>query len=297
MIKLNYIREYVTLAETLNYSKAAEKLFTAQPAISRHISIIEEDMGVKLFVRDTRNVRLTSSGQAVYEYFKEILEKYGQAKEQAALLASGKIGALKISSPYYWTEDFTEPIVKHFAQKHPQCKIQIISCQPAEGYQQMYERQSDLVLSLDIQEIDDNIRRFEFAYEKMAIVMSTAHFFAHRASIKLEELKNITLILLEGSHAFNDYILSSLGKRQIKPQMIVYTQQVDTIGLTIQQTGGVSIVPYGVRHMDRSYIKTIPLEDSDCIMSMCFFYRTDHENPAIPQFLQASKEVFQKHSE
>ena len=56
MTKLSYIKEYVTLAETLNYTKAAEILFTSQPAISRHISIIEEDMGVKLFVRDTRNV-------------------------------------------------------------------------------------------------------------------------------------------------------------------------------------------------------------------------------------------------
>lgn len=292
MTKLSYIKEYVTLAETLNYTKAAEILFTSQPAISRHIAIIEEDMGVKLFVRDTRNVNLTTSGQAVYERFKDILEIYSQANEEATLLASGKIGKLKISSPYYWTEDFTEPIIKKFLLKYPQCNIKVISCQPSEGFDQMMERQSDFALSMETKDIDEDIRRIKFAQEGLGVIMSSNHPLSLSTSVKLEEFNNCKLILLGGSKAinFNNYILSLFDKRHIKPQAISYTQQVDTLGLAIQETSGVGLLPYGVRNMNRSYLKTVPLEDSDCVLSMCFYYRIDNENPIIPQFIQVAKE-------
>ena len=95
ILKLNYIREFVTLAETLNFSKAAEKLFLAQPALSRHIAIIEEIMGGRLFQRTTRNVSLTPAGEAVYNAFIEILRQYDGAREQVSPLL-GQSGVLSM---------------------------------------------------------------------------------------------------------------------------------------------------------------------------------------------------------
>ena len=156
-----------------------------------------------------------------------------------------------------------------------------------EGFQEMYEFQSDLSLTFENKEIDVNIHGFEFAKEKMGIVMRTDHPLSNRESVKLEEFKNNTLILLDSNEGniFNEDLLALFDKRQIKPKEIIYIQQVDTLGLDIQQTGGMSIMPYGVRHMGRSYIKTVPLEDSDCTVSMYFYYRADNENPAILKFL------------
>ncbi len=69
MIKLNYIQEYILLAETLNFSKTAEMSYITQPALSRHILVLEEEMGTKLLLRTTRNVQLTPAGEMVYEAF------------------------------------------------------------------------------------------------------------------------------------------------------------------------------------------------------------------------------------
>ena len=141
-LKLNYIREFVTLAETLNFSKAAEKLFLAQPALSRHIAIIEEKMGGRLFQRNTRNVSLTPAGEAVYNAFTEILRQYDGAREQVSLLSSGQSGVLSISSPYYWTSDYTEPVVERFNEEFPQCAVKVYSCQPAEGFDNLLSRKT-----------------------------------------------------------------------------------------------------------------------------------------------------------
>ena len=69
MIKLNYIQEYILLAETLNFSKTAEMSYITQPALSRHILVLEEEMGTKLLLRTTRNVQMTPAGEMVYEAF------------------------------------------------------------------------------------------------------------------------------------------------------------------------------------------------------------------------------------
>jgi len=288
MIKLAYIHEFVTLAETLSFSRAAELTYITQPALSRHIAILEEEMGTQLFVRNSRSVKLTAAGKAVYEHFCKVLSSYKEAKNQAELFSSGKTGVLKIHSPYYCTEDFTEPLVLNFLKKHPACDIQVISCQPNEGMRDMQKGLCDILISSYVGEITDSIRRVPFAIEKLGVVLDVNHPLAQRNSVKLEELKNDCFIFLNNHEGFSDMILGLLKKRGIKPQP-KYTQQIDTLGMTIKQIGGVGIMPFCVRHMDRSYIKVVLLEDDDCELPMCIYYRTDNECAIIPQFVRMVK--------
>ncbi|MDO5794928.1 MAG: LysR family transcriptional regulator [Turicibacter sp.] len=293
MIKISYIQEYITLSECLNFSKAAELTYITQPALSRHIAMIEKSMGAKLFERNTRAVKLTPAGQAVYENFCDILSSYEKAKEQASFMSTGKTGILKISSPYYWTEDFTEPIVLHFVQTHPNCDVQIISCQPITGMHDIYEGRADITINIMSDEINDSLRRVTFTKERLCILVRSDHSLAQRNSVKMEELKDESLIFIgEDSKAFRSFntsILNMLTAKGVKAHQVYYTQQVDTVGMTIKQTGGVCILPYGVRHTDRSYVNAIPLEDSECELNMCIYYSADNENLLIPQFIQAAK--------
>ena len=293
MITLQYMEEFVVLAETLNFSKTAEKLFTSQPAISRHISMIEEEIGVKLFVRDTRNVQITASGKEVYGAFKNTLASYEQARERAIQLALGKTGTLKISSPYYSTEDFVEPVLKLFAQKHPRYHVQISSCQPAEGLLDVMEKRSDLtLLAITGYEEPDSLCRVQFAEERLGVMVGLTHPLADKDSAKITDLKDDTLIFIEGVDSLNNLAFSLFEKRQMAIKDVIFTQQVDTIGLAIMEMGGVSIMPYDVRNMNRSYIKMIPLAEDDCLLPKCLIYRKDNENPAVLQYVRTSKEVF-----
>lgn len=295
MIKLDYIREYVALAETLNFSKAAELSFITQPALSRHIAILEEETGAKLFHRTTRSVQLTPAGEVMRDAFQKMLRIYQDAKEEAAYLSAGKTGSLKISSPYYWTEEFTEPAAARFLRDNPDCGIYLLSCQPKEGLQDMIEGKSDVFISVWLTEIGNSIRRVPFSKERLGVVLAAGMPLADRRSLQLEELSGYPVILLgrdvQDLGGYNSFILELLSKRGIHPAAIHYTQQIDTLGLTVNDTGGIAIMPYGVRHMDRSYLRTIPLEDEDCILDMCIYYRMDNENPLIPRYVQAAKSV------
>lgn len=298
MINISYMKEYVTLAETLNFTKTAEQLYTAQPAVSRHITAIEEEFGAKLFVRDTRNVRLTEAGELVYDCFREFLDKYAHTEAKVSALQSGQSGKLVVSSPYYWTEDFTEPVAARFMEKYPDCELKILSCQPQDGMVDMQKGVSDLALYAESVTIGDNIRRFSFAHEPVGIIMPADHPSAGKEHVKLQEFQNDPFVFLSAEEPtfipFNNHLLSCLQREEVHPKDIVYTQQVDTIGLTIKQTGGVCIMPYALRNLNREYLWTAILDDIGFDLAMCFYYKMDNENPAIPLFLQTCREVYEK---
>lgn len=294
MIKLSYLNEFVTLAETLNFSKTAEMSFVTQPALSRHIAVLEEEMGTKLFARTTRSVALTPAGKAVYEEFRQMLQSFHAAREAADYLSTGKTGILKISSPYYWTEDFTEPVVRRFLAQYPMCEVRIGSCQPVDGLRDMREGESDLAIGVSLSDIESDIRRVPFASERLSVVCLREHPLTAVQSLSLEAVRGNALVSLglgtKDFEGYNAFLLRLLAARGIHPHGLIYTQQIDTLGLTLQKTGGVAIMPYGVRHMDRSYLSFIPLEDEDCVMPMCLYYRTDNGNPLIPRYVQTAKE-------
>jgi len=288
-MKLQYLKEYVILVENLNFTKTANQLFITQPALSRHIVIIEEVIGAKLLIRDKQKVSVTPSGQIIYELSKNILKNLDIAIEEVSRLSSGQIGSLKIYSPYYWTEEFMEPILLKFRENYPNIDVNLVSCQPQSGYHALLNRQSDI--SLLMREPDfksEDVRFYDFALEKLAVVMSARHPLAERASVKLEEIASETMIFTSGK-GFMELVLDLLATRNIKPETMVFTQQVDTIGLAIKETGGVSIMPYNVRRMNRDYIRVIPLEEEDCVLTMTLAYRVDNYNPCIPLFLKTAE--------
>lgn len=299
-MKLSYLEEYVKLAETLNFSKTAELTHITQPALSRHIAVIEAEIGTKLFQRDTRHVVLTEAGKVAYESFVAMLTQYYTSLEQIKLLSSGQSGCLKISSPYYYTSDFTEPIVERFSAEYPQSNIQILSCQPLDGFNTMYNGHSDLFLSLNTGlAANQNIRQIPFTSEKLVVLLTSSHPLANQTAINPVELIDETFIFLDdncGYRTFNEEIRSAFARFGVPLTKSVFIQQVDTLGLTIRKTGGISIMPYSVRHMDRDYIKAIPLSGDEFDIKMCLYYRCDNPNPLIHNFIQTALNIFKNHS-
>lgn len=298
MINLNHMQEFVTLAETCSFTKTAALLFTAQPAISRHISAIEKEFGAPLFVRDTRSVQITAAGEKVYRCFRDFLDQYDHTLQDIRSLEQGISGQLIISSPYYWTEEFTEPILVRFQQLYPDCKVQILSCQPQEGFSDMLAGHSDLALSVRTPQDERQITQHIFAEEKLGVVMRADHPAASKPTARLQDFCSDPLILLgdgdptNENAEYNKRLLSLYAERGIQPPAIYYTQQVDTIGLTIRQTGGICIASYCLRHMKRSYTTTVLLEDADFTLPLCYCYKSDNFNPAIPLFLRVCHECF-----
>lgn len=297
MISIDYIKEYLVLAETLNFSKAAEATYITQPSLSRHISMIEDDIGARLFERTSRSVELTPAGEMVREQFEAILQRYEYAKAHARALESGEEGTLVVASPYQWIEDYVEPVASAFEERFPSCEVEIRSIELPDSLQSMVDGNADLALNMGNVDEGSGILREPFVQERFAVTMTVEHPLAGRDSICLEELRPdehyvvLAQLARSGNGDYQTFLLDLLGKRGIVPEHIQLVDQVQTIGTVISQTGGVCVAPYGFRHFDRSYLRTVLLEDDDCRFPIYLCYREDNPNPLLQPFLYIARRL------
>lgn len=300
MIKLNYIQEFVVLAETLNFSKTAEMTFITQPALSRHIAELEQEMGGPLLVRTTRSVSLTPAGEAAYDQFNHLLQHYHAAREQVAFLSSGRAGTLKLCSPYYWSVDYTEPLAEEFLESHPNCDLKLSALHPPDGLQALAQGRVDAMISDSLIALDgeEHICRVPFSHARLAVTMRRDHPLADRQEVALEELSGSDFVMATdgaetGEGALNRNLNSStlrlMAEHHVQPGRILYTQQIDTIGMTLHRSGGVGIVPYAIRRMDRADIRVIPLSNEDCRIPVCLYFRGDDRSALLASFVQHTK--------
>ncbi len=121
--QLNY---FVAVAQTLSFSKAAQRLHISQPPLSQQIKLLEQDLNVQLFERTRRSVELTHAGHLFYQEAMAILERYASAKELCAWTLDGKVGKLRVaftaSVPLF--EDFPK-LIQGFTRQYPGIEIDL----------------------------------------------------------------------------------------------------------------------------------------------------------------------------
>ena len=284
MVKLNYLREYVLLAETLNFSKTAEMSYITQPALSRHISIIEEEMGAKLFERTTRSVKLTSAGEAVYEAFKYILTIYQQTQKKAHKLDLIGKDRLVINSPYYWTGDFTEPLIHRFQKIFPECEVEIRSCQPIDGLEGLRKGECDIFISFEMPDTAPPIQRIFFEKEEVRLFMGKDHPLAEKDTVSFSDMHDEKYIYIKGFELWRDRLLYELADAGVFPSEVIRCNQVDELGIVIQRENGLALMVYGARHMNRPYIVNRPLKE-EYYVDMFVYYRQDTENRMVKELV------------
>ena len=183
MPKIEHLREFLILSEQLNYSKAAEKAFITQPVLSRHIELLEKELGIRLLERSTHYVKLTPAGELAVKAFRDICSKYQSFEHDIEVQKIGVNGVIRISSPYYWTEDYLEPLVIRFKHNYPNCSIKLQSCQPYEGLSNLLNNRSDLALLPVLENSNNGFSSICIIHEPLCVVCASDHAFAEAETI------------------------------------------------------------------------------------------------------------------
>ena len=284
MIKISYLREFVLLAETLNFSKTAEKSYITQPALSRHLALLEDEMGATLMERTTRKVSLTPAGKTVYEAFRYMLEIYSQTQEKAHELSAQSRGRLVVNSPYYWTGDFTEPLIRLFQAQYPECEITIQSCQPIDGFDGLKKGLCDIFISMEMPEVSPIMNKIAISREEVRAFMPDTYLLCKKECVDYTDLNGQKYLYLKGFEYWKDRILQELLAEQIYPSAIIPCDQVEELGMRLQRENAVALLPYCIRHMNRSYIVSRPLKKPFWV-EMYVYYEQNTKNPAVSAFV------------
>ena len=126
MNKLEAMQVFIEVAKQKSFVAASEQLNLSAPAVTRSIAAFEENLGVKLFHRTTRHVRLTEAGTRFFSDAKRILEAIETAEANAAGTYSTPKGMLTITAPILFGEKYIIPIVTEFLEQYPQMSVQTV---------------------------------------------------------------------------------------------------------------------------------------------------------------------------
>lgn len=194
----NQIKYFVTVAECLSFTEAAKCLFITQPALSRQISAMEQELGTKLFVRDKKRLKLTPGGSVLYNRLLHLLTDYEEAVEEARHANSGYEGNLHIGFlDIYDISGLFDDVIREFREAYENIEMSLERFSLKELPERLYARDLDLILTYGFSLYDKpdlmtvNIQKFD-----SCIMLNRNHPLAAPETISLADLKEERFIQL-----------------------------------------------------------------------------------------------------
>jgi DNA-binding transcriptional LysR family regulator len=214
LVELQQIRYFLTLAEELHFWNSAEKLFITQSALSRQIKALEDELGIQLFERSKRTVKLTKAGIFLREQWLRMMEEIDRVHRQAKTIHEGTYGMVSIAYPGSIAYGFLPAVISSIAKALPQVKLELVEPTDVSVEQLLLNHQLDLALRRDPAE-NPALQSAILYSEHFALIVPESHplnqeNFGSLADVKdenfiLSGLNNKTYYVSSLRQLFRDY--------------------------------------------------------------------------------------------
>lgn len=283
------IQCFLSVAEHLNFTEAANHLFIAQSSLSRNISNLETELGMRLFIRTKKFVRLTPSGVVLYKEFSKLMQLGKTAIEKARNAELGESGTLRLGViETQRSENFLPKTLHKLRQKHPNIRIDTISGTFKELRDSLLDGKIDIALTLDFDLIDypaDEIVSQVFFHTTPKCVIAKSHPLAKESVIRLEALRTEPMIAISPEYSKGAYnnIIQFCEQYGFSPAEIIYTNSTQNTLLKVEAGLGFSVLDENCISDSNTAVCSIPFHKT-IPLSLVAVWKKENLNPVIPLF-------------
>ena len=250
-MELRQIRSFLSIAETLHFSRTAELVHLSQPALSLQIQALESEVGVRLLERNRRKTALTPAGRAFRDAAIQGVSQLDRAIRNARLAAEGKLGLLRIGFISTAGSELVPSIIRRFRELNPEVEFSLRNILTAEQIQMLEGGALDVgFLRLPIgghsQLSVETVHR-----EPFVLVVPSSHELAKKKKVRLHEVAGQDFVMYDRTHApgFHDLILGMLRQAGIVPNVRQSAGEMPTLVSLVAAGMGISILPLSaVKH-------------------------------------------------
>jgi len=241
-MEVHQLRYVCAIADTGNFSRAAERCKIAQPSLSQQVLKLEEELGTRLFDRLGRSIRLTEAGRAFIPRARAILEQMEAARSSAAdqntdLRGSVAVGVIPTVAPYLMPS-----YTAGFAKKYPDAKLRIVEETTSVLVEGLRDLSIDVaILALPLRHKD--LELFPIRTEPLFAALSTDHPRASAKLLALKDLRGESFVMLRGGHCFRDLSINTCTRARITPNIVFESEQFSSLLGMVAAGVGVSLVP------------------------------------------------------
>lgn len=281
-LELRHLRYFITVAEELHFSKAAEKLYITQPALSRQIRQLEEQLGAELLVRNKRNVRLTKTGEYLLEEARYVFNHLDFVKQNIRRQTSGQQGELRIGFVGSAMQSIIPGLMKKMNEQSPGVHMVLTELPNQEQIDQIRADQLDIGF-IRTMRLPEGLNKLDIFEESFCLVLPKSHPLTPETFSSVKQLENESFILFSSqySHGYYDKIMSIFEDQGFSPKVAHESVHSNTIFRLVENELGIGIVPSSLKYGYDLNIKFIELDKIPQRTTLSAIWKTNSRNPIL----------------
>ncbi len=242
-MELRQLQYFVKVARKQHVTQAAEELHVAQSAVSRQIRLLEEEMGVDLFVQVGRNVQLTPAGKLFLHKVESILAELDRSVNEVRELMDPDHGEVRLGFPHSLGVNLIPSVVAEFRKGHPNVKFRFRQGKFDVLIQDVINNEVDLAFISPFPEIHAEVTGELLITEQLFAIVPPNHRLSDQLSIDLADLKDDPFVVFSDGYSLRPIVIEACARAGFKPVIGFEGEETDTIRGLVAAGMGVSLLP------------------------------------------------------
>ena len=287
---LNQMKYFIAVARCLSFTEAARSLFMTQPALSRQIQAMEEELGTRLFVRDKKTLKLTPGGSVLYNGLPAFLKQYEDLMNDARNANRGHEGRLRIGIlDVYDISELFPAVMSGFQENYPQIRLSLERFSLGELPELLYDGRLDIICTYGFSLFDKpDLMTVDVQKYDSCVMLNRDHPLANKPDLTLDDLRQERFVQLcnEASEEGYHYIANLISRGGISPE-VLYVEKNEDVLLWVEMGGAVAVTSNCTieKHNPRVVIRELNMPEvkgHDITMA----WRRSNYNPAVALFME-----------
>lgn len=284
-MELSQLRTLIHVAELGSLSKAADRLRIAQPALSRQVRLLEEELGVRLFDRHGRGMIVTDQGQDVLRHALRIMAELDEIRASVSDADAPLRGHVSVGMPPTVSDVLSEPLVAAFRETHPEATLRIVSAYSAYLLDWMHRGEIDAAILYDPKS-SRTLRVEPLLDEVLFLIGPPGAGLSLDVPVDFADLKDERLLLPSEGHGLRTILNECAEERGFALHVPVEADSFTTLKTLVRGGYGSTVLPLAPirRDLALGQLCTAPLHNPIPTRRLIMSYPTDRPVPRLARF-------------
>jgi DNA-binding transcriptional LysR family regulator len=287
---LDALTSFTALADELHFTRAAARLHVAQPALTKRIQQLERALGVRLFVRTRRSVRLTSEGEVLLEKARQVIRAAEDLTATARRLGDGEQGRLRIGFTPSAPHQVLPALMQTFRRQHPGISCVLAEASSEDQIRQILEGDLDVGILRPSATRPATLVCTTFFEEPYVAVLPRHHRLASARAVSLADLSSEPFVLIARRvvAAIHDQILAACVEAGFTVRVAQEATHIHAVVALVAAGCGVSLLPKSAAELGVRGVVCRPLKHTSLRTVMAVAHLRHHTSPAVRAFVRSA---------
>lgn len=290
-MELRHLRYLVATAEQGSFSGAARRLHVAQSAISEQLADLEQEIGVKLFLRTPRKTSLTPAGEIFFKEARRILMDAESAIETAQRAQRGEIGTLRIGF-FAGSVGVNFPrLIRSFRKQHPGVRLSLVEMTSTRQWQALVDGEIDVGFTRRIEPEFRTELRSELIHQDPIVAIVPKNHPVAPGPVDLRDLAGEPFVLSsrDTSPAVFDKVIELCSEAGFSPRIASISTVWSSVALMVQAGEGISLLPLNQQQFRTRDLAFCPLQAKNAFVELVMTWSPQHDSDLNRSFRKLAK--------